>query len=175
MSSAAPSTMASTPSLRAFTLSAMAVFRTYHWRLANFRMLALRLYLIIVIHHIKCRRRISTAATAGPLQDDATGPEPEGGAGGASAREHHDHAVPDPGRHYQRRDLRAARAGAGAGLRGDARDPDSTGRIRHLWRADLRHAIGGTHAGNGEACGGDGRRRLRLRSVRGASRAACEA
>src|SRR5215831_7096357 len=168
MSSAAPSTMASTPSLRAFTLSAMAVFRTYHWRLANSRMPALRLYLIIVIHHIKCRRRISTAATAGPPQDDATGPEPEGGAGGASAREHHNHAVPDPGRHHQRRDLRAARAGAGASLRGDARDPDSAGRIRHLWRADLCLAVGGAHAGDSEAGSGDGRCRLRLRPVRGA-------
>src|SRR6266481_1441631 len=85
---------------------------------------------------------------------------------GAPGLEHHDHAVPGPGRHYQRRDLCAARPCAGSGVRRYPRHPDSARRIRHLRRADLCFAVGGPCAGHRPAGAGDGGRGVRPRPVR---------
>src|SRR6202012_4656767 len=91
---------------------------------------------------------------------------------GGEALEHHDPAVPGAGRHHQWRDLRVARPGAGAGVRGYPRDPDSAGRVRHLWRADLRFAVIRADAGERAAGGRDGVGGVRPRPLRRPPRAA---
>ncbi len=53
-----------------------------------------------------------------------------------------DSALSGAGRHYQRRDLRPSGFRTGAGLCRDAHHLHPAGRVRSLWRVDLRHAAG---------------------------------
>ena len=131
------------------------------------------LYLIIVIelYQISAAFNCRDMGLAGGPREVETGDALRGSA----SLEHDDHAVPAAGRHHQWRDLCAARACAGAGVCRHPRHPDSAGRVRHLWRAELRRAGDRQGAGHRVARDGDGRGRLRARPVRRAAIAAAQA
>ena len=78
----------------------------------------------------RAQRRRTQCATAGR--------RPGGCTSGALERGSHDRRAAGAGRHHQRRDLRAAGAGARARVHGHARDLRAVRRVRGLGHADAR-------------------------------------